>query len=412
MKKRVFAALMAAAMTASLMACGSSTAETTAETETVNGLAVEETTEDAVDYSDVEAYDFGLNYEELVQSLPDYMGITLEVSDEYEVTDEAANAYLQDMLAYYCYYYGLTNTVKVEGKTVVEADDYVNVDYVGKVDGEAFDNGSATDQTISVAGNCDASGSGSFIDGFTDALPGAEVGTTIVADVTFPESYSNTDLAGVDATFDFTINYICELVTFDNIDDDFVADNYSTYLGVSTVAELRESVDSALESTLENAVCDAAEAYMAENAVVEVPDDYMQERMSMYQSMLEYLYCDGQTLEEYLGDEYDSYVEQWNSSLLTSLTEEIAFGRVAELEDILEVSDDDIDSYINNVLSYYSYYSSNYAAVPSTESDVYLMFGAGDASKGKAYVEMSCMYSNALRYIAENAEVVFTETEE
>ncbi len=49
-------------------------------------------------------------------------------------------------------------------------------------------------------------GSGNFIPGFEDGLIGANVGDTVMLDLTFPEDYPNTEMAGVSVTFEVTIN--------------------------------------------------------------------------------------------------------------------------------------------------------------------------------------------------------------
>ncbi|HAP03899.1 MAG TPA: peptidylprolyl isomerase, partial [Lachnospiraceae bacterium] len=90
-------------------------------------------------------------------------------------------------------------------KTVKE-DSIVNVDYKGIKDGEAFQNGSASDVTIDVKNNQDASSGTGYIDGFTDGLVGAKVGETVSSKVTFPENYQASDLAGKEVTFEFTVN--------------------------------------------------------------------------------------------------------------------------------------------------------------------------------------------------------------
>ena len=77
--------------------------------------------------------------------------------------------------------------------------DIVNIDYEGKIDGEAFDGGT---------GNYDLEiGSGSFIPGFEEQLVGMTVGDTIDINVTFPDSYYE-ELAGKEAVFTVTANYI------------------------------------------------------------------------------------------------------------------------------------------------------------------------------------------------------------
>ena len=77
----------------------------------------------------------------------------------------------------------------------------VNIDYVGKIDGTAFDGGTASDYDLTI-------GSGTFIDGFEDQLVGHTKGETVDVKVTFPDSYASTDLAGKDAVFTVTINKV------------------------------------------------------------------------------------------------------------------------------------------------------------------------------------------------------------
>ena len=88
----------------------------------------------------------------------------------------------------------------------VKDGDTVNIDYVGKIDGTAFDggstNGKGTDLEI---------GSGSYIDDFEDQLVGAHPGDKVEVTVTFPDEYpASPDLAGKEAVFDVTVNGIYE----------------------------------------------------------------------------------------------------------------------------------------------------------------------------------------------------------
>ena len=81
--------------------------------------------------------------------------------------------------------------------------DKVNIDYTGYIDGTAFSggstNGNGADLTI---------GSGTYIDDFEDQLIGAHPGDQVTVNVTFPDTYNNSDLAGKDAEFDVTVNGI------------------------------------------------------------------------------------------------------------------------------------------------------------------------------------------------------------
>jgi len=76
--------------------------------------------------------------------------------------------------------------------------DQVVLDFVGKVDGEAFDGGAAEDYPLVL-------GSNSFIPGFEDQLVGVKAGDETAVEVTFPENYGAENLAGKAAVFECTI---------------------------------------------------------------------------------------------------------------------------------------------------------------------------------------------------------------
>ena len=82
-------------------------------------------------------------------------------------------------------------------------EDQVNIDFVGKVDGEVFAGGSATGTQLVL-------GSGRMIPGFEDGLVGAKAGEERVLNVTFPEDYQNLELAGKAAEFTVTVNGVSE----------------------------------------------------------------------------------------------------------------------------------------------------------------------------------------------------------
>ena len=81
--------------------------------------------------------------------------------------------------------------------------DQVVIDFVGKVDGEAFEGGSAEDFPLVL-------GSGQFIPGFEDQLVGVKTGEEKAVEVTFPEEYGNADLSGKPAVFDVTVKAVKE----------------------------------------------------------------------------------------------------------------------------------------------------------------------------------------------------------
>ncbi len=84
-----------------------------------------------------------------------------------------------------------------------QSGDQVVIDFVGKIDGVAFEGGAGTDYPLVL-------GSGSFIPGFEDQLIGAKAGDEVAVNVTFPESYGAAHLAGKAAVFDCTVKAVRE----------------------------------------------------------------------------------------------------------------------------------------------------------------------------------------------------------
>lgn len=122
---------------------------------------------------------------------------TEEVTETPEVTEAADTTTTPEATEAPSYSTDTSLTVK-DGDTV-------NIDYVGKIDGTAFDGGSTNGQGTDLV-----IGSGSYIDDFEDQLVGAHPGDEVEVTVTFPDDYSAADLAGKEAVFDVTVNGIYE----------------------------------------------------------------------------------------------------------------------------------------------------------------------------------------------------------
>lgn len=115
-----------------------------------------------------------------------------------------------------------------------EEGDVVVIDFVGKIDGEAFDGGSATDSRVAI-------GDGAFIPGFEEQLLGAKKGEERQLKVTFPADYGAVHLAGKEATFDVTVKSI-EAPAKTSIDDD-LAKNF----GLDSLDALKDALKSRFE---------------------------------------------------------------------------------------------------------------------------------------------------------------------
>ena len=122
------------------------------------------------------------------------------------------------------------------GKAPKAADgDQVIIDFVGKIDGEAFEGGSATDSPLVI-------GSGAFIPGFEDQLKGAKVGDEKQVEVTFPADYGAAHLAGKPAVFDVTVKGVKAAVET-KADDDF-----AKAIGLESLEKLKDLIKQNIQS--------------------------------------------------------------------------------------------------------------------------------------------------------------------
>ncbi|UVE19473.1 trigger factor [Pseudomonas sp. LS44] len=143
-------------------------------------------------------------------------------------------------------------------------DDQLNIDFVGKVDGEVFAGGSAKGTQLVL-------GSGRMIPGFEEGLVGAKAGEERVLNLTFPADYQNLELAGKAAEFSVTVNSISE-PKLPELNDDFFAlfgikegglEGFRAEVGKNMERELRQ----AIKSKVKNQVMDGL---VAANSI-EVP---------------------------------------------------------------------------------------------------------------------------------------------
>ena len=113
--------------------------------------------------------------------------------------------------------------------------DQVVMDFLGKVDGEAFEGGAAEDYPLVL-------GSNSFIPGFEEQLVGAKEGEEKSVVVNFPDEYQAEHLAGKEATFECTIKEVKEPVAAE------INDELATKFGSEDLAGLKAQIAERLEA--------------------------------------------------------------------------------------------------------------------------------------------------------------------
>jgi len=121
-----------------------------------------------------------------------------------------------------------TYSSRPEG-AAAELDDTIIIDFVGRIDGEEFQGGKASDFGLLL-------GSGQFIPGFEEQLIGAKTGDTRDVKVAFPADYPETKLAGKDAVFAVTVKDV------KSPDPVTVDDELAKRMGLETLGILRDRV--------------------------------------------------------------------------------------------------------------------------------------------------------------------------
>lgn len=252
MKKEIKIGILAS-VTAAMMFAGCGTKEEKGEVPTPTVEVTMAPTEEA----------------EPIVTLGQYKGLTL-----YEVDSSVIAEELHTMMTEYAELVVVDRAAK-EGDTV-------NINYVGKIDGVAFEGG--TDD--SEAGTDLALGSGQFIDGFEEGLVGAVAGEVRDLNLTFPEDYGKTELAGQKAVFTVTVNEVKESVV-PELTDEFAKE----HLTHDTVAEYVTALYAVRnEESFYNQISEhLMDSCVVENYPAEVIAAEKQSMIDYYTSYAEYM---------------------------------------------------------------------------------------------------------------------------
>lgn len=271
-------------------------------------------------------------------TMKDYMGIKISEAD-IAAADEDVQAEIDTLIE------SATTLEEItEDRAVVEGD-VVNIDYTGYLDGETFDSGSATGSDLEI-------GSNSFIDGFESGIVGAKKGDKLSLNLTFPESDSNTDLAGKDVVFEVTVNKIQNYVT-PEYTDAFVAENTEFETMNAYEASLREEIrENNISAKLAEKLFEIAE-FTGEYPET-MKEYYKQMYISYYDSMMQsYM---GYTLEAYVesvGTDVDTFIEEeCAEDMEAAMQGDLLLGAIAELEN-LKAEGEEYEEYVETQAAAY-----------------------------------------------------------
>ena len=216
--------------------------------------------------------------------------------------------------------------------------DTVVIDFEGFLNGVAFKGGKGENHELVL-------GSGSFIPGFEEQVVGMSAGEEKDINVTFPENYHASELAGKEVTFKVKVHEVKETVLPEK-DDEFVKD-VSEF---DTMAELRADIEKRIldekQAGIDRAFENAAVEKAAENMTAEIPDSMVDEEVDRQLERMDYeLRAQGASLEAYskmLGGNMDSIRKSLRPGALNAVRTNVMLDAVVDAEKI-EVSEEECE---------------------------------------------------------------------
>ena len=161
-----------------------------------------------------------------------------------------------------------------ESQDAAKAEDRVTIDFVGSVDGEAFEGGKAEDFVLFM-------GQGRMIPGFEEGIVGHKAGEKFTIDVTFPAEYHAENLKGKAAKFDINLKKV-EVMVLPELTDEFVAK-----FGPNTksVADLRNEIRKNMQRELKNALVTRVKTQVIDGLVeqnqIDVPSSAVEQEIEV-----------------------------------------------------------------------------------------------------------------------------------
>lgn len=278
-----------------------------------------------------------------------YKGVEIdEVQKASDITDEDVEAYIQSALESQAEVTQITDRAVEDGDTA-------NIDFVGKIDGEAFAGGSAEEYSLTI-------GSGVFIDGFEESIIGHKAGETYDWNGKFPDDYNNEEMAGKDVVFTITVNAIIQ-ENVPELDDAFVK---KVSKKSNTVDEYKKEVKELLEKDAEDAYTYSIEAAVWEKVlgnaeITKYPKKETKEMkdnwITQYESTAGYYDMEYEEfIQEQMGMDVKEFEKQIETVVKEVLKEKMVVEAIADKEKI-KLDDKTYEAELENIVQEYGYES-------------------------------------------------------
>lgn len=311
-------------------------------------------------------------------TLGNYIGIEASAAEPV-VADGMVDAYMS---------YFVLPQIPIEGVTdrAIEEGDTVNIDFVGYLDGEAFEGGTGAGYDLRI-------GSHQFIDGFEDGLIGVNYGDTVSLDLTFPDPYTNPDLAGAAVVFEVTVNgrkdveaYVLSLGIEGCSTEEDYRDLLYNSLYQNEVLEYEETIESILSDKI-----------MAGSTFKEPPADMVErfaQNIENEKSAEAARY--GMTLNSYMqlnGLDETAYKEQFQAQAVKEAQQFIMYQAIADAEG-LNPTDEEFQKEVSSIVEVYGFESEE-TFRESTDMEM---------------LKEQLMRRNVMDFLKENGNITMTST--
>ena len=238
-------------------------------------------------------------------------------------------------------------TVAVLDRAVQDGDEVV-LDFEGFVDGVAFEGGKGENYPLTI-------GSGSFIPGFEEQLIGAEAEKEVEVNVTFPEDYHSTDLAGKEAVFKCTVHEI-KVKELPELDDEFAAEVSEFDTLEEYKADIKAKIKEEKIAEGKRQKEDQAVEKAVANATMEIPEAMIQTQAGqMVQEFEQRLQSQGLSMEQYFqftGLTYDKMLEDVKPQAIKRIETRLVLEAIVKAENI-EISEEKFEEEIAKMAETY-----------------------------------------------------------
>ncbi|WP_144511019.1 trigger factor [Bacillus sp. FJAT-22090] len=309
-------------------------------------------------------------------SLGDYKGLEVNKLDE-TVTDEEIEEQLKSQQT------RLAELV-VKEDAIVEGDTAV-IDFEGFVDEVAFEGGAGTDYALEI-------GSNSFIPGFEEQLVGVKTGESKDVEVTFPEEYHATELAGKPAVFKVTVKEV-KGKELPELNDDFAKEVDEEVEGIEALrTKLKEVTAEEKKQLSAQTLRDELVEKAAANATIDIPEAMVKsETDRMLQEFGQRLEQQGMNLDLYYqfsGQDEAALRSQMAEDAKTRVRVSLTLEAIAEKEE-LTATEEDVNAELEKMAAQFN----------MSAEDIKKALG------GTEVLENDLRFQKTVEFLVENAKI-------